>query len=1150
VTHDREEARALTADAVNHPDVLRLREFAAGTLGDDDLDQIAAHLEACAPCRKSLDGFLGGDAFLDRLRSAKTLADTYPETEEERRRAARALRRDALRSSGGDAETASEPPPPPAEVGDYLILREVGRGGMGVVYHAQHRGLRRMVALKMILAGGFASEAQRERFRREAELAARVQHPNIVQVYDVGLHDGRPFLAMEWVAGGTLADRRGGEPWPAREAAGFLESVARAIEAAHQRGVVHRDLKPSNILLQDERSAAPDALPADAIPKIADFGLARALDAETGLTSTGMAVGTPEYMAPEQASGKAAGPAADIYALGAVLYQLLTGHPPFRGDTPADVLQAVAFAEPVAPRRFRSGIPRDLETIALKALEKEPARRYATAAEMAEDLRRFRNDEPIRAQPPGAWDRMAKWARRRPALAALCAVLAAVIALSLTGITALWLKATAAANRASAAAVLAAGREEIARRASYRTAVAAAAAALELNNTASARSLLAAAPAEYHNWEWRHFSAQLDNAQIIFRPDDGAVHETALAPAGSTLAYSLVGGRDIRLWSLSSKTQLAVLRGLDAEVQKIRFSPDGTLVAGGSRDGAVCVWDVASQRTVVVLPAHGATINNLVFSPDGSRLACIPGNWNTRIWDIKSGRCLSNFRALRLRFGPDSRRVVASIDVIAHIRDTDTGAAIRALAVPDSGVHSVAFSPDGTLIATGTNHPLSAVCVWNVDRDDPPAILRGHKNAVYWLTFSPDSKRIASMSSDKSVRIWDIASRKAVAVMPGHATAARAAEFSPDGGRLVTAGLDGTVRVFNAVEGTLAGILRCHGQSRDEPDVSEGAAAVAIRDQDGAVSLWDVDLAMRRSVLLGHTSYVYDATFGGDGRTIASAAWDGTVRLWDADTGLETCAIKQPEMVVTSVALSRDCRRIASFARHGTLGVWDRASKQLVWSVTVDVHGGIDADFRAVFNARGDLLAACGSRDGTIRLFDAASGSPAGTLVAHQDAVSDVAFAPDGSRLASGDSRGTLRIWKLATRAPVASMKAHDERIHRVAFSHDGRLVATASHDKTVRLWDAATLRNPAVLKHEGPVYGVDFCPPDDTRLAAACADNTVRLWDVSTFEEVAELRGHADYVHAVGFSPDGSRLVSCSGDYTVRVWDSLSPSERGPARH
>ena len=292
--------------------------------------------------------------------------------------------------------------PAPRQVGDYDILAEVGRGGMGVVYKARHRGLHRLAALKMVLAGEFASPTQELRFRLEAELAARVQHPNIVQVYEIGSHDGRPFLALEWVEGGSLANRLDGTPWPPGEAAALVETLARAIHVAHGEGVVHRDLKPANILLQSGRgreartdrgeSSRPDSRldPASVLcPKITDFGLAQPTEGGQTLTQSGFLVGTPGYMAPEQAGGKRAlvGPATDIYALGVVLYQLLTGQLPFRGDSTLEVLRAVTSDEPARPRRLQPRLPRDLEAITLHCLEKEPGRRYPSALALAEDLR-------------------------------------------------------------------------------------------------------------------------------------------------------------------------------------------------------------------------------------------------------------------------------------------------------------------------------------------------------------------------------------------------------------------------------------------------------------------------------------------------------------------------------------------------------------------------------------------------------------------------------------------------------------------------------------------------------------------------------------------------------------------------------------------
>jgi tetratricopeptide (TPR) repeat protein len=321
----------------------------------------------------------------------------------------------------------------------YDILGELGRGGMGVVYKARQRSLKRLVALKLILSGAGAGASELARFRAEAEAAARLQHPNVVQVYEIGEYDDRPYLALEFVEGGSLAHKLARAPLSAGEAAGLVEILARAVQGAHRRGVIHRDLKPANVLLT-----------ADGVPKISDFGLAKRLDADVGQTHTGAILGTPSYMAPEQAEGKTGevGPAADVYALGATLYELLTGRPPFKGASALDTLEQVRTQEPAAPRQLQPGVPRDLETICLKCLRKSPRERYISADELADDLRRFQEGKSVRARPIGRARRLARWCRRHPGVASLTAALVVIVVASLAGLTALWLRAKTEASRA------------------------------------------------------------------------------------------------------------------------------------------------------------------------------------------------------------------------------------------------------------------------------------------------------------------------------------------------------------------------------------------------------------------------------------------------------------------------------------------------------------------------------------------------------------------------------------------------------------------------------------------------------------------------------------------------------------------------------
>jgi formylglycine-generating enzyme required for sulfatase activity/tRNA A-37 threonylcarbamoyl transferase component Bud32 len=362
--------------------------------------------------------------------SPEDLCRDCPEQLPELRRLIQAL--EAMRPALATAsEAATVPPAPPGDgeatatvpgVAGYENLGELGRGGMGVVYKARQVRANRVVALKMILAGGHAGEHELARFRTEAEAVARLQHPNIVQIHEVGEAEGRPFFSLEYCPGGSLAGKLQGTPLPPREAAQLVEVLARAMDAAHQKGVIHRDLKPANVLLAE-----------DGTPKITDFGLAKKLEDAAGQTGSGDVLGTPSYMAPEQAGGRAreVEPLADVYALGAILYECLTGRPPFRAATALDTLLQVLSAEPVAVRQLQPKVPVDLETICLKCLRKEPGRRYASAAELADDLRRFRAGDPIRARPVGAVERTWKWARRRPALAALVGVVVlALVALA------------------------------------------------------------------------------------------------------------------------------------------------------------------------------------------------------------------------------------------------------------------------------------------------------------------------------------------------------------------------------------------------------------------------------------------------------------------------------------------------------------------------------------------------------------------------------------------------------------------------------------------------------------------------------------------------------------------------------------------------
>jgi WD40 repeat protein len=1188
--------------------------------------------------------------------SLEEYTDKYPHLAAEIREVFPAMM--AIEQVEEDLREPAEPavavaaPPPLEVVGDYRILREVGRGGMGVVYEAEQISLGRRVALKILRAHATRDGKALERFKREARAAARLHHTNIVPVFEVGQIGDVCFYAMQFIQGqgldviveevrrlraeapplgGGLKPPRGefrvptaptletrphgppasqaaqslltghfqtesvDSPDPAGSAgvppsptegyvpAGpdpaastgqvslnmtssavlpgqgdlsgvrsghwhYYRSVARvgqqaaaALAYAHARGVVHRDVKPSNLLLDGS-----------GVVWVGDFGLAKTED--DGLTNPGDIVGTLRYMAPERLGGQCDA-RADVYALGLTLYELLALRPAFGAADRMHLIEQIRHEEPVRLRSLDPRVPRDLETIVLKAMDKEPARRYLSAEAMAEDLRRFIDDEPIQARRTSPPERLARWARRNKGVAASLAV----IALILLGVAVV---SSVTAVRFGELADEARRQGEAERRARYRANIAAASNALQLHNVAYARRTLESSPEPYRNWEWHHLYQQLDGARFVLRTPGTGYARTAFSPAGGMLAVGSSDGT-IRLIDPASGAEVRSLRGHSRPIQQLAFSRDGKYLASGSgddifrpdekpsgsalEDHAVRLWDPATGAEVAVLRGHTRAVKVLAWSPDGSRLASGGDDWTIRLWDVATGEAAGvlsrHTDAVKaLAWSPDRKRLAScSIDNRATVWDAATGQPVVSLAGHTSGVWSMAFSPDGARLVTSSDFPDNTVRLWDAATGKELARLEGHTNRIFCVSFSPDGSRIASSSMDQTARLWDGATGKPVAVLRGHAGFVYQAVFSPDGARLATASSDQSLRLWDAQTGELTSVLHGHNGFVRTAAFSPDGAWLASASDDQTVRLWDVELAARSGVLRGHTGFVYDVAFGPDGESVASSSWDGTVRLWEATTGRQTAELKHEGQLGTGVAVSPDGKHLVSVTRSDAVYLWDAATGRLEHRFHVPTSN--IRHTRAAFHPGGKWFATGGS-DGVVRGWDVATGGLIDELRGQEGVVTDVGFSPDGRTLAAAGEDGTIRLWDVATKSPMAVLRGHKEVIYRVAFSADGGLLASCSADKTVRLWDARTRQELAALTLGSPVYGVAFSP-DGTRLATACGDNTIRLWDVATREEVAELRGHGAYVHAVAFSPDGTRLVSGSGDLTVRVWDTLSLQER-----
>ncbi len=1033
-------------------------------------------------------------------------------------------------------------------VRDYEILSVIGSGGMGIVFKARHRHLNRIVALKMLRGAAFASPEIRARFQAEAEAVARLQHPNIIQAFEIGAIEPKdgdlypsPFIALEFVDGGSLI-RLTERPQSPKSAAEMVEKLARAVYSAHRLGVVHRDLKPANVLLTP-----------DGEPKIADFGIAKLLgnerdDSGRSLTQVGDIVGTPEYMAPEQAKGAAPTTAFDIYALGAILYELLTSRVPFRAETPIETLSLLQLQDAVPPRQFRPGLPRDLETICLKCLEKEPGKRYATAIALADDLRNFLEDRPIRARRHSDIERMVRWCRRNPLVGASLAGVVCIFLIAFVLVSLSYWRAEAAWHEEAKQRLEAEKKERAERWERYRANIVATASALQVYNVDAARRTLQDSPEEYRNWEWRHFQSRLDQAHRVLRAEDASFTGAAIAASGRRVALF---GEDgfARVWNTANCEVVRTFRKLPDMIE-VTLSPDGNFLAFARRDNSVVIRDLGSGRVLSVLRGHDQAPHTLKFTRDSQRLVTASDDKTLRVWNVLTGEAIRVLHPHRssnscMRISEDGRRAVVSDKsrVNVCLLDLDTGEVIASLAWHESGLHNACFDPSGDRFVTTDGFPSNELRMWSAKTGKLLRVMGRHDNTVMEMAFNSDGTRLATCSMDQTVCLWDGVTGEAIATLQGHCGRVNCVAFSPDGKRLISGSLDRTVRLWDAGKGSFLAVMSGHSASVQGVGYSADGHSIVSYSTDSTIRLWDAQLVENLGVLRGHTKFVYSVVYHPDGKQVVSAGWDGTVRVWDLATGKQRLLLNHGDKaIVSSVAIHPTGLFLASRAR-GMVYLWDLTTGQELhrWNAPSDEW----RDTRLAFSPNGDLLAT-GCRDGSIRMWDVKSRAEAVTLEGHRDVVRDVAFSPDGKWLASAGEIGdkTVRIWNVATKTQAHELKGHQDCVYALAFTPDGRQLASGSIDGTVRLWDTDTWQETAILKLGTIVYGLAFSP-DQTRLACACADNSIRLWEMSTHQSVAELRGHTDYVHSVAFSPDGTKLVSASGDFTVRIWDTIRPQDR-----
>jgi eukaryotic-like serine/threonine-protein kinase len=1042
-------------------------------------------------------------------------------------------------------------------IGRYLVLSPVGTGAMGVVLAAYDPELDRKIALKLLKPRGSALRRARERLQREAQALAKLGHPNVVAVYDVGVHDEQLFIAMEFVEGQTLgawmaaapAVSTGGgvgtspkAPPPARPWREVLEvfvQAGRGLAAAHDAGLVHRDFKPDNVMLSR-----------DGRVRVMDFGLARVdddasdsrrtTDVVGSLTQTGALLGTPAYMPLEQFGGGLVDARSDQFSFCVALHEALYGERPFVGETIGELMGGLLEGAVRVPTRG-AAVPGWVRVVVLRGLATKPEDRFPSMPALLSAL---------------AADPVAR--RRRIALRlglglALVASTWGVISLSgeveqreatieerdaVIGEQASELEQKNAALRREVAEQKYLLSVQLGLRAS---------ALVATENEAEALLLGVQAVGAYaHDWTaapreavmgleqvLAHDAVNLEASHILEDHEDYLTYAD-YSPDGARLATASYDG-SVRIWDPVRAQLLTTLDHEDEQVVHVEFSPDGSRLATASKDAKARIWDVASGERLFTLVGHEASLHTLAFAPDGTQIATAGLERSVRVWNVRTGALLLTLagggeHSVRdLAYTPDGARLVtAGDDAKARVWDAKTGERLATLVGHEGPILAIAIVPDGTQLATASEDRRARL--WALETGALVATLEGHGERVSEIAYSPDGKRVTTVSWDKTGRVYDPATGALVVVLEGgHGAGIATLAYAPDGSSIATGSYGGNVAVWDAERGTFRARLRGHSADIWGLAFAPNGRQLATASVDHTARLWDLGEAWV-AALEGPETNVHEFAYSPDEAQLATMSTDGRVRLWASETGERLRTLDEgDEDAQGNLAYSPDGNQLA-VASRGLLRIWDPRTGRLLGTTRLGSQ-----DSGVSYSPAGTLLRV--SDDRATQIFDARTLEPLATFEHAKDRR--YSYALDDSRVAITNANVAVQLRDPRTGALVGQLEAPGDTIAKVVYSPDGTELVTVGIERGLRVWDAHRL-TPRLTLESSLGAGFVAYSPDGTRLVGGSGPEGVRIWDSRSGKALLHIEREAQETGTgvALFSPDGSRLVVLSDSGFLRIHD------------